>query len=168
MATAPRPDSILTYETEVASLGFDVASELDLEYVDAVASDLARILAGGGVAEACYQPGDGTRYALVIVPLASLRAAQPRVKDGNVWERHAVSGMKRRDGGDDGGDGSEFYDPSGFLVCRVEGSCYPLRLWGRGGDLAAGYIAEHWDVGYPSAISIAVLLRAVAYHLDAA
>lgn len=170
MATpAPvRPPSITTYDAEVRALGFDPSAELDLEYVDAVAADLAAILAAGRVAEAAYQPGDGTCYRLVIVPLAALKAAQPRVKDGQVWQRHAVAGMKRRDGGDDGADGDGFYEPTGYLVCQVENSCYPIRLEGRGPDsgLAAGYLAEKWNLGFPSAVAVAVLLRAVCYHLD--
>lgn len=140
---------------------------LDLSYVDALGADLARILRNGDVAEAAYQPGDGTRYSLVIVPLSTFRAGQPRVYNGSVWERHAVSGMKRP-GGDDGGDGSGFYADGGHLLCFSEKRCYPVWLAaGEERSLAAGYLADHLDLPPVSAVSIVILLRAICVHMGA-
>jgi hypothetical protein len=162
--TPETPESITTFEAERPWQDAD----LDLAYVDALALDLARILKAGGVAEASYSPGDGTRYCLVIVPLTSLRAGQPRVVEGRVWERHAISGMKRADG-DDGGHGDAFYHPSGYLLSIVNHGTYPIRLEGRGPNsgIAGSYVDEHWgNLGPTSGVSVAILLRAICFHLE--
>lgn len=139
--------------------------DLDLAYIDGLAADLARILTAGDVAEAAYQPGDGTLYGIVIVPLSTLHAGQPRVYQGQVWQRHAVSGMKRP-GGDDGGDGSAFYEDGGHLLCFSEKHCYPVWLApGEERSLAAGYLAGHLDLPPASAVSVAILLRAICVHM---
>lgn len=148
------PESIDIWDSE-ASL---VDPELDLMYVDRVALDIAAILECGDVAEAAYQPGDGTFYGIVLVPLRSLFAARPRVKDGRTWQQHAVSGM--------GATGQPGYVHDGYLLTLVENVSYPIRLGNRGRDLAADYIAEHWKLPGASAVSVVLLLRAISHHLD--
>jgi len=149
--TVELPESIKIYEGERSSVDPDLA----FAYIAEVAKDTATILTGErpwGVAEIAYQPGDGTRYNLVIVPLTLMAYARPRVANGRIWERHAVSGID--------------YDGHGYLVCLVDGHCYPLRLGDRG-VLAASYIAEHWKLPDVSAVSVALLLRAISHELDA-
>lgn len=151
-ASAP-PASITAYETEALWQH----SDLDLAYIDAVGNDLARLLRLGKPVEVNYQPGDGTRYPLVFVPLRDLASARPRVKDGVEWERHAVSGM--------GAAASGGYDRGGYLVSWVEHGCYPIRLGDRG-ILAASYVGAHWDCHGTSAVSLALLFRSVSWWLD--
>lgn len=136
---------------------------LDLAYIAATAKEGAKILATD-VLEVAYQPGDGTYYGLVIVPLASLVHTQPRVKKGIFWQRHAVHGQMRR-GAEDREPGVDFYADNSYLVCWVENTCYPLRL-GDHDDLAASYIDEKWKLGPTSAVSVALFLRALSYELS--
>jgi hypothetical protein len=128
---------------------------LDLPYIADVAEDVARALRGGKPAEVAYQPGDGTSYGLVFTPLSALERARPRVKDGRPWNANAVSGM-----------GYPAYEPGGYLVSHVENVAYPVRLGDRG-VLSASYIEEHWKLPLASAVSVALLLRAISAHLDA-
>lgn len=154
------PESIQLYEAESRL----VAPDLDFDYIDGLASDLADILQTS-VAECVYQPGDGTRYPLVITPLFMLRHGRPRVKDGSVWEQHAISGVRAPNAAD-GDQGFAFYDTTGFLVSWIEHAAYPIRLGGGRGTLAASYVAEHWDAGQGSGATLAILLRAISHHLD--
>lgn len=155
-------DAIQVWESE-REAGY-VHPDLDLDYIDGLAADLASILQTE-VAEAVYQPGDGTRYPLVIVPLAIVRAGRPRVKNGVAWERHAASGMVGMDARErEAEDGSGYYGEGGYLVSWVERTCYQTRLQNR--DLAAVYVAEHWGCSLVSACSLAILLRAVGHYLD--
>lgn len=161
------PESIDIYETE-RDAGL-VHEDLDWPYIDGVATDVAAILASpgaSGVAEVCYQPGDGTRYPLVFTPLRKLQHARPRTWNGQTWERHAVSGMASADRADDAVTGAEFYDPRGYLVSRVEGASYPIRLGGGRGHLAASYVGEHWNARGSSACALAILFRAVSFYLN--
>lgn len=153
--TAPTaPASIEVWEDEK---GY-VCEGLDLDYIDGVAADLADSLFVGASAEACYQPGDGTRYSMIFVPLRSLQTARPRVKDGREWQSRAVDGMGDKTGG---------YDERGYFVSITDHACYPIRLGpGRTNLLASTYVAEHWKQNRTSSVSITILFRAVAYHLD--
>lgn len=138
--------------------------DLDLDYIDGVAGDVAQALRMGATAEACYQPGDGTRYGLVFVPLRAMTTARGRVKDGVAWDVHAVSGVSQYD------DVAEEYryEEGAVLIAWAEHSAYPLRLDGRGGDaVAGGYVAEHWcDGNMVSGCSLALLFRTISWHLD--
>jgi hypothetical protein len=165
---------VSTYESPAITI-YDVEREqgwvdwdLDLEYIDAVAYQIALFLADGVPAEAAYQPGDGTFYGLVFTPLRALHSGRPRVVDGVTWDRHAVRGMKNRGGDDSAEHGAAFYDLNGYLLSWLDHACYPIRLGGGRGDLASSYIGEHWRTSPVSAVSIAVLLRAIDYHLDKA
>lgn len=150
---------IVTYETEARLQNPD----LDLAYIEDVASDLAAALHGGQPAEVAYQPGDGTFYGLVFTPLRRLATARPRVKDGVQWDRRSCRGMLSGGRGDSG----DKYDPTGYLVSHVENVAYPVRLGGRDGrDLAADYVGEHWNCRGESAVSLAILFRAVSHFLD--
>lgn len=170
MTGAPTlPASIEIYDAERKQGWVD--PELDFEYIDRVAEDTAVILSRmiRASAEICYQPGDGTRYPLVIMPLQNLYATNPRVVDGASWGRHAVSGIHNRDIGkavNDDLDGEDHYGEEGFLISWVEHSCYPVRLRRRVPDLAADYVAEHWKTSTTSACSLAILFRAIAFHID--
>lgn len=158
---ADRPASIVTYDVEERWLDED----LDLPYIDAAAAHIAGLLHTGATVEVAYQPGDGTRYPLVFVPLASLRATPGRVFRGEEWERHAVSGMSDRND-DPTADGAYYYGDTGYLIVWVEHGSYPLRLKGRG-HLDSGYVASHWNAPEQSAVSLALLFRAIACYLDA-
>lgn len=161
------PSTDLVYGQE-RDLGW-VDEGLDFDYVDHVGADVASTLANDEVAEVAYQPGDGTYYGLVFVPLRLLRSARPRVKDGRAWERHAVRDMfaplavvERRHGS---AYDPRAYDPNGYLIVWVEHAAYPLQLGDRG-TLAASYVAEHWNTSPVSACSLAILFRAVSHYLD--
>lgn len=162
-------DSITIYDHEREDGLVDPG--LDFGYIDGVAADIAAILAHEPrPAEVCYQPGDDTRYPLVFVPLVTLINARPRVVDGVAWEQHAVSGMANKNRSSDRVAGAEFYEPHGYLVVWVDHAAYPLRLGDRG-VLASGYIAEHWKTGSSdrldaSAVSLAILFRAISHYLD--
>lgn len=153
MADATTFESIDKWEAEERERLYD--PDLDLAYVDQAAHDVADVLTRTVLsAEVCFQPGDGTRYPLVFVPVVALVAARPRVVDGREWATRAVEGL---------GD----YDRNAFLVAWVEGACYPLRLGGRHGmGLAASYVAEHWKTTMGSGATLALLFRAVAFYLD--
>lgn len=126
---------------------------LDLDYISSTAKQIALAMDEDQVSEASYQPGDGTRYALVFVPLMAIKYRAPaRVKDGRAWGDKAVDGL--------------LYDHGCALVCWVDGPCYPLRLVDRSVDLAASYVAEHWKTTQVSGATLALLFRAVAWHLE--
>lgn len=161
---ATLPASITQYETEAAYTD----PELDYAYIDGVASDISYALRRGASAETAYQPGDGTRYGLVLAPLATLVRVRPRIVDGRAWDSAAVSGMS---GGPQPGDTIETlnlrpYDQNGYLLSWLEHASYPIRLGDRHNILAASYIEEHWKTTTTSAVSIALLLRAISWHLD--
>lgn len=168
MPDAPASIEIHDYEREQRL----VDPQLDLGYIDGAAADVAAILhRDRRPAEVCYQPGDGTRYPLVFVPLTVLGTARPRVKRGEEWERHAVAGVARPDRTDPA-PAADFYDPHAYLVVWVDHAAYPLRLGDRG-VLAASYVCEHWKTGGrgadqldSSAVSLALLFRAISHHLD--
>lgn len=168
-ATA-RPPSIETYEAEARYTDPD----LDYEYIDAAAQDIARSLRSGRPAEVAYQPGDGTFYGLVFVTLTDLVRARPRFVEGRPWDACAVRGML-----------GSILDPmladedavvelnlrkyvtNGYLVSWVEHGCYPLRLGDGRGTLASDYVGEHFQTSETSAASLAILFRAISWHLDA-
>jgi hypothetical protein len=157
MTTAPA--SITIYDAERAYAD----DRLDFAYIDEVACEAAYYLEDATPTEVNYQPGDGTRYPLVIVPLRALFSAPPRVVDGTAWGRHAVDGM----GHSPAVAAADYYDPTGYLVTWVGHASYPFRLGERGNVLAADYVDEHMGKpGAASAVSLAVLFRAISYHLD--
>lgn len=122
--------------------------EIDWPYVLAVASDVALTLREGSPAELAFQPGDGSRYALVFVPLWRLVPARPRIFEGKPWSKIAVDGVSPREGA--------------ALICQVEGGpSYPLRLHPRG-VLSIDYVAEHWGATGASAVILTALFRGVA------
>lgn len=139
---------------------------LDLPYVLGVATDLAELLEDGA-AEVAYQPGDGTFYGLVFLPLLNMAPARPRVVDGIEWETRAIRGMFRGDGKRAHFEDLEplAYDPDGYLVAWVEHAVYPLSLARGRSDLAATYVAEKFNTTLTSAVSLAVLFRALAAKL---
>lgn len=132
-----------------------VEADLDLAYIGEVAEDVARALRVGKPAEVAFQPGDGTLYGFVFTPLTGLVRARPRTFNGRESHSNAIGGM-----------GFPEYEDGGYLVSKVEGRSYPLRL-GHRGVLAASYVGEHWDLSEVSAVSVALLFRAISAHLDA-
>lgn len=158
----PQETPIIMFDSEREEGWY--AEDLDLDYIDAAAGDIAQAFRMGAPAEACYQPGDGTRYGLVFVPLTALTTARPRVKDGIKWDVHAVSGASVFDT-----DTEEYrYKPTDALVIWVEHAAYPLQLDRRNGDSVAGsYVAEKWTGGnMVSGCSLALLFRTISWHLD--
>lgn len=151
------PESIEVWDGERAEQLVD--PHLDFDYIDTVAADVAAYLVTRDPVEANYQPGDGTRYKLVFTPLKGIGAASGRTVDGRQWGRRAIDGMSDPEHPD-------YYDPSGCLLSFVEGGCYPIRLGERRNCLSSEYVAEHWKQTSVSAVSIAILLRAISYHLD--
>lgn len=146
-----------------------VDPDLDFLYIDGLAQDLAGLLAAKAVAECVYQPGDGTRYPLVFVPLLALRHGRGLELEGREWEHHAVGGMKANsaEAVPDDAPGSRWYDPAGYLICWVDHADYPLRLGGRGHkSLAGDYVGDKWKTTAVSAVSLALLFRAISIHLD--
>lgn len=147
-------DSIVLYESESAY----THDELDYDYIVGVAADVARALRSGRPIEVAYQPGDWTRYGLVFTPLQTLLRARARVVDGKTWDSAAVSGMHGANGG---------YVENGYLVAWVEHTAYPFRLGFRfGRDLAGSYVSEHLTKNETSGVSVAILFRAIDWHLD--
>lgn len=135
--------------------------DLDLGYIAGAGFDLARALSRGTAAEIAYQPGDGTFYGLVFVPLAYVETAAPRVVNGASWDRHACRGVLSPDA-----HGAYFYAPNAFLIAWLDHATYPVRLGNRGRELAVSYVAEHWQTSIVSAGSLALLFRAVSWYLD--
>jgi hypothetical protein len=158
-----RPDELI-YEAE-RDLDW-VHPDLDLDYIEGVGSDVAAALQADEIPEVAYQPGDGTFYGLVFVPLRLLVPARPRVKDGRTWESHAIRGMLAHSFiGPPLAINALEYRRDGYLIVWNERSAYPLHLGDRG-FLAASYVAEHWNTSSVSAHSLALLFRTVSHYLD--
>lgn len=121
-----------------------VLNELDLGYVDIVATEIRAILDDGRLAEIDYQPGDGTRYPMTLIPLG----VAEKIGDWVAWP------------------GTEYR--TGVLVALGGsfGRCYAVNLLGRHPKdyLHYSYVAEHWfgRDGGASAVAVALLLEAVA------
>lgn len=170
---AALPASIVLYDQEEHHR----SDELALDYIDAVAAETAGILARGEAAEIMLQPGDGTAYGIVIVPLRILNRVQPRIAEsGLVCNSAAMGGMLSSSrvhqlGAKHGIEGlNELpYIEDGYLVSFVDSryTSYPIRLGkGRGRDLVADYVDKSWAMqSVESSITIAVLLRAISYYL---
>ena len=140
---------------------------LDFPYIVGLAEDIAGLLHDRSVAECVYQPGDGTRYPLVFVPLTVLQHGRGRTVGGRTWEHHAVSGMAAPGRDRDDVPGYRYYDSAGFLIAWIDHGVYPLRLGGRGSKpLAHEYVMEHWGAPTASAVSLALLFRAISTRLD--
>jgi hypothetical protein len=131
-----------------------VAQRLDAVYVNRVAQEVAASLKASRPIEAAFQPGDGTHYGLVFVPLVSLASARPRVWEHGVGDLHACRGMR--------------YEPCATLVVWVEHGAYPFLLDGRRSFIADDYVAENLcpNAGPASAAALAILLRAIADRLS--
>jgi hypothetical protein len=83
-------------QDEVATF---VGARLDAAYVREVAKAVASALADGAPVEVAFQPGDGTRYDLVFVPVQALRTAPPRrTTSGVEWDDRAALGVSRHVG----------------------------------------------------------------------
>lgn len=161
----------ISHELGPAIILYDVEAEyqhpdLDLAYIDKVASEAADQLryarnlderqTPAGV-EIAYQPGDGTFYGIVLVELFLLSGTSGRVKNGVQWESNAVRGVSMNSIG--------WYEPGSFLVSVIESGAYPLRL-GDSDPVAGSYISEHWGLSRVSALSVAILLRAISWYLN--
>lgn len=124
---------------------------LDLAYVRATGEDIAVAIREGYVIEAAFQPGDGTRYDLVVVPLGydKIQFARPRVKEGREWETIALDGFNtaRKDG-------------TAILVVWNEHGAYPFDL---ASPAAWPYVAEKLANGN-SASGITLSLLLIAAH----
>lgn len=162
MSAAALPESI-----KISDIERDyVHSNLDFAYIDEAAQDAAAILSARGVAELAYQPGDRTRYNLVLVPLTLLEYARPRIVDGEVWDRHAFEGMGDASAGTFGGEA--YYGQDGYLLV-INDSAYPVRLGGDGHWYSPTYLSEKWSIPSPtSAVSLMLIIHAIDHYLRAA
>lgn len=130
----------------IADLTELVKGELDWPYVEAVAEDVAAALWEGAPMEACFQPGDGTRYDLVFVPLQGIAAAPPRVKDGETWSRTVAAGIDR--------------DRGTALVAYLRHGAAGLDF--RSGGFGGGYLAGLFGVTDGSGCALALLFNEVS------
>lgn len=160
---APNAASLVLYEGEYEYLHPD----LDAAYITGTAVDVAGILRDDRTAEVAYQPGDHTYYGIVIVPLRTLHRAKPRVTD-HEWDAHGVRGMldEARANPDLTGlarINSMPHRRDAYLVCNtVAGRLFPVIL---DDQLASWYVGENLDYTMTSAVSVTVLLRAIAVEL---
>jgi hypothetical protein len=113
-----------------------VVNRLDRDHVVQVAAGVLRELGNGRAVEACYQPGDGTSYALMFVPMGA-------VVGGN-------------GGGTAGYAPSRWFNGGTLIVYGQRGSAFDAYS---GCD--AEYVASELTDNPASALAIAVLLREV-------
>lgn len=131
-----------------------VDAALDFDYIRETAAFVAAALADNRVCEANYQPGDGTRYPLVFVPLASVLSAPARIVNGRDWGTRAINGVAMDEVGR--------YDHGWALVSLVGSESYPIRLSDRTLALTSSYVAEKWNQTGVGSASLAILLRSIA------
>lgn len=144
-----------------------VDPHLDFPYIAGLASDIAALLHTRSVAECAYQPGDGTSYRLVFVPLVVLQHGRGHEYRGRTYDHHAVAGMANPERPGDESPGYRYYDPRGYLICWIDNAVYPLRLGDRSAEtITYPYIQKHWKSPGSSAVALAVLFRAISIHLD--
>lgn len=150
MTTQALPPSIKLFDHE------DAHSDLDYSYIDTVGAYVAERFAAGVTSEVAYQPGDWTFYGLVIAPLHALDSAPARKDDG---ETHAFRGAARR------GPGGEWaYPDTWALVCWNENGSYTFDLEHQDG-IEGYYVGDKLGAPPVSGVSIALLLRSIAWHL---
>lgn len=139
---------------------------LDYVYIDAVARYVANCLVDKVSVEACYQPGDGTCYNLVFVPLVGLATAPPRHSDTNVpWEQHAVKGVAAHRDVRDFQASRNFYAPTACLVTWVGYTSIAINF---PINMTADYTGQKFTTSIVSGFALAVLLRAIGFHMEAA
>lgn len=130
-----------------------VRGDLDAFYVATTGGAVGRALVDGRPVEANYQPGDGTRYGLVFVPLWNVETAPGRVApirglgpDPRVWDSRAVAG-----------GAYEF----GWTMVALDGgfaaglNLAGVRIW------HPGYLEGRWGRGPASSCALALLFDAV-------
>lgn len=123
-----------------------VEAELDGEYVRDVALWVARSLRVGLPIGAAFQPGDGTRYDLVFLPVQGLQHAPGRVVRGEPWPAETDFGISREPG-------------TAFVAWYRNGSS---GFDFRSGGFEPIYLGEIFDTTAGSACTIAVLFNAIA------
>lgn len=76
-----------------------VAENLDLPYVERVGRAIAEAIGKNEPIEANYQPGDGTSYGLLFVPIQELDVAPPReTEEYGKWDARVPFGVARVSG----------------------------------------------------------------------
>lgn len=146
-----------TTPTEVRDF---VMARLDLDYTRAVAAEVAASVRDGDPIGVNWQPGDGTRYSLMIVPLPErLRLALGRTfPDGKQWEAEPLFGRQNLDGS---------IRPHQAVVSLIgaggTGGAHALDL--SSGGFVGPYVSELYDVGAGSGAALAILLDLIAEAL---
>lgn len=161
MSTSTMPPSIQVWPDESGRLAHD---GLDYGYIDGVARYVAESLANGLTVEACFQPGDMTRYNLIFVPLVDLATAPPRVKNQEPWEQHAIPGIRRNRDTTDATSARRYYPDAGTLVQWIDFGALVLDLSATPG-YTSDYTAQKFNTTITSGCTLAILLRAITWHL---
>lgn len=132
----------------------ETLARLDGTYVETVAREVAAVLSRGRPVEACYQPGDGTRYGLVFTPLWKLMAAPPRVASIGGWSSAPVAWPGRACDG-------IVYEFGATLISLVGRAAYPLNLGLGRRHLHPSYVSEKWFGGREtsSAVMLATQMK---------
>lgn len=137
-------------ETNVREVFDFVKERLDEDYVRQTAGAVAAALRGQGEPiGVAFQPGDGTRYDLVFVPVQNLRHAPGRVKNGETWGAAPELGISR--------------EPGTALVSWPRHGAIGLDL--RTGGFEPVYLLELFDTTLGSACTLAILFEAIAEAL---
>ena len=132
-----------------------VHPDLDYDYVWSVAGKMARSIRAGHPVECAYQPGDGTRYGIVIVPLDLLKRVQASGGGTAGSVRLASLIMEPAFSGWD-------YDGAHLVVIAEHGSAV-VKL----GHVYYYLVMDYLGYSHSacSAVSVALLLRAVAARI---
>lgn len=128
-----------------------VAERLDQRYVRQVARDVAQAVRDGVPIEVCFQPGDGTRYDLLFVPVHELRAARGRAVEGQSdWDHRCAFGVSRH-------VGATVVAWTGHGAAGLDLAC---------GGFVGEYLAELYGTTLGSGAALEMLLDAVAETLS--
>lgn len=127
-----------------------VEQRLDMRYVKHVAASVARCLRDGAPIEVAFQPGDGTRYDLVFVPVQSLRVAPAmRTSSGSGtvgWDSRCALGVSRHVGA--------------AVVAWIDHGVVGLDL--SCGGFVAEALANLYRTTVPSGAALAILFEQIA------
>jgi hypothetical protein len=129
-----------------------IERELDMPYVGRVAAAVASALRADTVIAANWQPGDGTCYRLVFVPIENLPHAPPRIAplgDDEVpraWDERCSFGLSR--------------EPGKALVTWVDNGASGFDL--SCGGFVGGYVAKCFRTTEGSGVALALLFNLIA------
>lgn len=126
-------------------------ARLDGPYVDKIANEVAVALWTGTPVEVNFQPGDGTRYQLVFLPLQNLKSASPRIApmgDGEPvsWGDRCSFGVHPR-------------VPGKALVVYVDKGAVAFDF--TSGGYVGAYLARLFDVTFGSGETLEILFEKI-------